>query len=270
MRIRAAGFLAILATAPGLWSVTPALASRPVPRTIAGCVIAGAFISSDGYTIRPRYADGRETDLRPLEGRAVTISGALLPGDAFIVNTAPVDDGPCKTKQTHDPPPAKTQDVTGVLTGNWLVRRPSRSHKDLPTFFPEDSDSFEAGIGLLQFVCLKSAYHMLLVSPSAPLHDIEKAMVAFAPGQPAAVTFRNLYKSKAPLSRSIDWDADIHHTEIDAPLLAQMATADTLDLKLAHKRYAIALTGFASRFESFRQFCEKGTVRDPRHFDTRR
>jgi hypothetical protein len=98
----------------------------------------------------------------------------------------------------------------------------------------------------------------------------EEAMVAFAPGQPAAVTFRNLYKSKAPLSRSIDWDADIHHTEIDAPLLAQMATADTLDLKLAHKRYAIALTGFASRFESFRQFCEKGTVRDPRHFDTRR
>jgi hypothetical protein len=268
MRIMLAGLLAVLTL--GSWPASFVFASRPVPRTIAGCVLDGAFVSSDGYTMRPRYADGRAADLRLLEGRAVTISGALLPGDEFTLNTAPLDDGPCRTKQTLGPAPVAPRDVTGVLTGNWLIRRPSRSFKDLPTFFPEDSDSFEAGIGLLQFVCLKSAYHMLLVSPSVALHDIEKATVAFAPGQPAAVTFRNLYKSKATLARSIDWDADIHHTEIDAPLLAQMATADTLELTLAHKRYAIALTGFASSFGTFRQFCEKGTVRNPAHFDTRR
>lgn len=268
MRIRTAGCLAILAMALGLWSVAPTSASRPVPRTIAGCVIGGAFISSDGYTIRPRDADGRATDLRPLEGRAVTISGDLLPGDAFIVRAAPVDSGPCNTRQTHAT--AAPKGMTGVLTGNWLIRRPSRSYKDLPTFFPADSDSFEAGIGMLQFVCLKPAYHLLLVSPSLPLQDIEKASLAFAPGRPAAVTFRNLYKSKAPLARRIDWDADIHHTEIDAPMLADMATAGTLELTLAGRRYAIALTGFADRFASFRQFCDNGAVRDAAHFDTRR
>jgi hypothetical protein len=76
--------------------VMPADASKPVRRTIAGCVFNGSFISGDGYTIQPRYADGREADLRPLEGHAVTISGALLPGDAFILKSRPRDQGACK------------------------------------------------------------------------------------------------------------------------------------------------------------------------------
>ena len=76
---------------------TPAIASKPVPKTIAGCVFKGTFVSSDGYDIRPKNADGQALDLRPFEGHALTIGGNLLPGDILIVNKPPRDGGPCTT-----------------------------------------------------------------------------------------------------------------------------------------------------------------------------
>jgi hypothetical protein len=90
------GFFAVLAIASASLAIAPAIASKPVPRTIAGCVFNGTFISADGYDIHPRHADGREVDLRPFEGRTVTISGALLPGDELIVNKPPRASGPCE------------------------------------------------------------------------------------------------------------------------------------------------------------------------------
>jgi hypothetical protein len=53
-------------------------------RVIVGCVVNDAYVSSDGYRISPRYKDGRAVDLRPFEGRKVTIDGLLLPGDHFM------------------------------------------------------------------------------------------------------------------------------------------------------------------------------------------
>jgi len=94
---RKIAFFAVLAMASGPLAVAPALASKPVARAIAGCVFNGHFISSDGYDIRPRYADGRQVDLRPFEGHGVTINGALLPGDVLIVDKLPRDSGPCET-----------------------------------------------------------------------------------------------------------------------------------------------------------------------------
>jgi hypothetical protein len=88
---RMIAFFAVLAMATGPLAVAPAMASNPVPRIIAGCVFNGRFISSDGYDIRPRYADGRQVDLRPFEGHGLTISGALLPGDVLIVSKLPRD-----------------------------------------------------------------------------------------------------------------------------------------------------------------------------------
>jgi hypothetical protein len=90
------GFIAALAAATALAGIAPALASKPVPKTIVGCVFNSTFVSSDGYDIHPRDADGKEVDLRPFEGHTVTISGDLLPGDAFIIKKAPRDSGPCK------------------------------------------------------------------------------------------------------------------------------------------------------------------------------
>lgn len=89
------GLIVILAAASGLLLIAPAMASKPVPRTITGCVFSGTFVSSDGYDIHPRYADGREVDLGPFEGHQVTISGDLLPGDAFIVKKPLRDSGRC-------------------------------------------------------------------------------------------------------------------------------------------------------------------------------
>ena len=89
------GFCAAFAAALILFAVAPANASKPVPKTIIGCVFNGELVSSDGYEIRPRYGDGRTPDLKKLEGRGVSISGDLLPGDAFILNKPPRDTGPC-------------------------------------------------------------------------------------------------------------------------------------------------------------------------------
>ena len=96
-KYRKIAFFIVLAMASGPLAIAPAMASNPVPKTIAGCVFNGRFISSDGYDIRPRYADGRQVDLRPFEGHGQTINGALLPGDVLIVDKLPRDSGPCET-----------------------------------------------------------------------------------------------------------------------------------------------------------------------------
>lgn len=90
-----AGLVAALATAAAWAGIAPAFASKPVPKTIVGCVFNGTFVSSDGYDIHPRDANGKEVDLRPFEGHTVTISGDLLPGDAFIVEKPLRDTGSC-------------------------------------------------------------------------------------------------------------------------------------------------------------------------------
>ena len=87
-----------LVVGAGAMSVAPAIASKPVARVIVGCVVNGAYVSSDGYRISPRYQDGRAVDLRSFEGRKVTIDGLLLPGDDFIVKKAPHGSGHCRTK----------------------------------------------------------------------------------------------------------------------------------------------------------------------------
>lgn len=89
------GLVAALAAATAFVGIAPAVASKPVPKTIIGCVFNGTFVTSDGYDLHPRYADGREVDLGPFEGHQVTISGDLLPGDAFIVKKPLRDSGPC-------------------------------------------------------------------------------------------------------------------------------------------------------------------------------
>ncbi|MCB1537181.1 MAG: hypothetical protein KDJ44_21360 [Rhodoblastus sp.] len=74
----------------------PALASRPVPRTITGCVNGGVFTSDDGYVIRARGPGFREYDLSRFEGRRIVVRGMLSPGDLFAVKGAPRDRGPCR------------------------------------------------------------------------------------------------------------------------------------------------------------------------------
>jgi hypothetical protein len=53
-------------------------ASRPVPKTITGCVVNGSLHSSNGYEIRVR-----NMDLVRYEGKRIKVSGNLLPGDNF-------------------------------------------------------------------------------------------------------------------------------------------------------------------------------------------
>jgi hypothetical protein len=96
-----------------------------------------------------------------------------------------------------------------------------KEYKDLPALLPKQQDSgVEAGIGLLEFVCMKSNYFVLLVQPSVKLRDSEPGMISAraantASGSaPVPLTFRNLYKTKSVLSRSLNWDADIHYAEI--------------------------------------------------------
>lgn len=76
----------VLAAAAGLFAASSADASRPVPRTVTGCVIHGTF--TDGqYTYSVRSRSGArivETDLKRWEGQRIRIRGSLLPGDILI------------------------------------------------------------------------------------------------------------------------------------------------------------------------------------------
>ena len=65
-------------------------ASRPVHKTIIGCVVDGVLISRDGYRIQVR--DSRKAmavDLSRYEGWLISLTGNLLPGDNFYVTTGP-------------------------------------------------------------------------------------------------------------------------------------------------------------------------------------
>ncbi len=78
---RLSACLCILA-AFSLFATDCSLASRPVPKTITGCVINGSLHSSDGYEIRVR-----NHDLAPYEGKKIMVRGNLLPGDSFHADT---------------------------------------------------------------------------------------------------------------------------------------------------------------------------------------
>jgi hypothetical protein len=83
-------FLALLA----ICSTLPyaASASRPVPRTLEGCVIKGVFYSVSQYKgeTRVNRIDCRTDDLdHPIsmsryEGKKIKVSGLLSPGDVFV------------------------------------------------------------------------------------------------------------------------------------------------------------------------------------------
>ena len=93
-RMTIVGAAVIAAGVVACWS--PALASRPVPRTITGCVSGGVFASDDGYVIRARGPGFREYDLSRFEGRRIVVRGMLSPGDLFAVKSRPRDLGPCR------------------------------------------------------------------------------------------------------------------------------------------------------------------------------
>jgi hypothetical protein len=80
------------------------LASRPVARTITGCVIQGtlhslseagvASASRKSPTVYPMTVD--DLDLTPYEGKKIRVRGQLLPGDRFSADPESVKLlGPC-------------------------------------------------------------------------------------------------------------------------------------------------------------------------------
>lgn len=72
-------------------------ASEPVRRTIVGCVSDGRFVSSDGYVIRPTDAEGRQDlGLARWEGRRLSLTGDLLPGDWLRLRRPPKVLGRCR------------------------------------------------------------------------------------------------------------------------------------------------------------------------------
>ena len=84
----------------------PAEASRPVHAVITGCVQGGVLVSEytefgthvspGGYRISLLTEPGSPVDLTGVEGRRVSATGELLPGDVFLVEEESlVDRGPC-------------------------------------------------------------------------------------------------------------------------------------------------------------------------------
>jgi len=82
--------------AAAIAQATTAEASRPVPRTITGCVSGGELTSDDGYAIRVMGAGFEDYDLHRFEGRRIRIRGMLSPGDRFAIKGRPQNLGPCR------------------------------------------------------------------------------------------------------------------------------------------------------------------------------
>lgn len=168
---------------------------------------------------------------------------------------------------------AAPAETAKIVTSDWRIKKPSKEYKDLPVLMPKEQSGFKAGLGIFEFVCMKSRYYMLLVQPSVKLRDAEPATISVLPATasdrspPISLTFRNLYKSKTLLSRSMDWDADIHFAEIAPALLASIKAAAELELTLASRSYAIGLSDLGSRIGPFQRFCEQGVVENPAHFE---
>lgn len=87
--------LALASVAP-----TESRASKPVPRTVTGCVIKGELVGDPYvYSVRLQTKDGLERyDLAPYEGRLIRVKGSLLPGDILIARTVTVVSQACKPK----------------------------------------------------------------------------------------------------------------------------------------------------------------------------
>lgn len=87
----------LLASAVLAGAFVPAEASRPVRRTISGCVVDGTLVSDDGYRIRVTDSrTRRRVDLARFEGRRIRYTGSLLPGDVYFVQGRPAVLGPCR------------------------------------------------------------------------------------------------------------------------------------------------------------------------------
>lgn len=163
-----------------------------------------------------------------------------------------------------------------IATGSWHIAKPSKDYRDLPTLLTKDQIESPSPIGLIEFVCLRSSYFILLVQPQVKLRDSEPGAITARPATssgggpaPSPVTFGNLYKSRSVLSRSIDWDADIHYAELGPELLASIMAATELELTMAGRSYVVDVADLGARFASFRLFCEKGIVDDAEHFENR-
>ena len=61
---------------------TAAHASKPVKKTATGCVIKGTFFLVDGTHA---YRFSLDLDLKPFEGKLITMKGLLYPGDRFTL-----------------------------------------------------------------------------------------------------------------------------------------------------------------------------------------
>lgn len=97
-----------------LTPVVHAEASEPVRVVITGCVQKGIIVSESTdfgthqslgtYRIRPMTSQGQALDLGRHEGRRISISGQLLPGDSFYADESSiVDQGPCAGAEIREP-----------------------------------------------------------------------------------------------------------------------------------------------------------------------
>jgi hypothetical protein len=103
-----------------LFPVSGLQASEPVEVVITGCVQNGIFMSEStdfgthvspgGHRIFLLFAPDSPVDLTELEGRRISVTGELLPGDSFFIEEETlIDRGPCEAGHSGD-----------VSSGEWM------------------------------------------------------------------------------------------------------------------------------------------------------
>jgi hypothetical protein len=143
-----------------------------------------------------------------------------------------------------------------LVAGDWHVKTPSPGRKDLPTLMTDREVTAGATLGNIVFVCDRSRYFVLLVSPFFEYRPAQAGRISFGGGAAHATSFRDLYGTRDPLGSKMNWDASILFSEIPKALLTQLTDGSTLRVDLGERSWAIEMKTIATQVQSFTSVCE--------------
>lgn len=156
-------------------------------------------------------------------------------------------------------PPAEAAEPDKLDAGEWHIMMPAKAYKDLPALMTERKVTSGATLGNIVFVCDRSRYYVLLVSPFFKYRPAQDGRISLNGGEAEyATSFRDLYGTRDPLGKKIDWDADILYSEIPKTLLTKFTDGSTLRVDLEERSWTIELKAIAAHVQSFTSLCEAG------------
>ncbi len=151
--------------------------------------------------------------------------------------------------------PARAAEPEQWTAREWYIKLPSKAYKDLPTLMAEHDVVGGATLGNIEFVCNRSSYYILLVTPFFKYGPTQTGRVA-VDGTEQTTTFRDLHGTRG--APRLDWDADILYSDFPKTMLEKLVDGATLRVDLLDLSWEIELKAISARVRAFTTFCETG------------